>query len=259
VDTSLNITDAFKTGARVYRQHWGPLLLIALLIFAVPFVLLFLAAEDILEPLWLFVVIWAVLYKTGLFWFKAYATHLLATIRRDEEVRHRTLTRETFRGFPRVSTVGALVFFGTVIGLFLLIVPGLIFAARRAVAIPVAVMEGKGAFYGKNFRDPAHSAMHRSKELVMGNSFEVFAVLAAINVVYGAFDQFLPLLHVLIAPWGALSVASMYFDLVDQKAGRGRPATGPVSPAAPVEQSPDAAWRPSPAPAQPPAPPPPPG
>src|SRR4051794_36172026 len=56
---------------------------------------------------------------------------------------------------------------GVALGLFLLIVPGILLAIRWAVATPVVMLEGLGA----------RAAMRRSRELVEGHRKAVFLVL----------------------------------------------------------------------------------
>jgi hypothetical protein len=257
LSASLNITRAFGAAFKLYRAHWAVLLLCALVIFAIPVAIL--SALVVLDraveagAVVLLVLVAIFMQTTGGFWFRAFCTHLVLASRRAEQIRLGVLVRRTFKGFPRVSTVGFLVWFGTIFGLLLFIVPGLIFAARRAPAISVAVVEGKGAFYGRRFRDPEHSAMRRSRDLVKGsgNSFEMFAVIAAKNAVYGTFNTIFPLLFVFAVPWGALAVSLAYFELVDIERYGATPDAGAAAPAsqgaAPGEGSAyDSGWRPRP-------------
>ena len=144
--------------------------------------------------------------------------------------------------------------FGMLLTFFLAFVPGIIFGTRRSPAMSVAVVEGKGAFYGRHFRDPERSAMRRSRDLVKGtgNSFEVFAVIAAKAVVYGAFNSFLPALNRLCDPVGRRWLTSMvYFELVEiEKLGPEQPgeaAAAALTPGIPARQAPpahDSDWRP---------------
>jgi hypothetical protein len=104
-----------------------------------------------------------------------------------------------------------------VIGLALLIVPGLIILTVWAVAAPVVVVENPGVF----------AALSRSRELVRGNGWEVFTLilsLFAIKIVLGfalgavahAFAAFFLvqlLLNVLLAPFYALAAAVLYIAL----------------------------------------------
>lgn len=252
MNTSLNITGVFGTALRLYRKHWAILLLCALVIYAVPaatlFVIVVIAPEVKVVARIILGVVTLFMLTTGGFWYRALTTHLILATRKGEDPKLGTLVRRAFKGFPRVSTVGFLVFFGTVFGLLLFVVPGLIFAARRSPALSVAVVEGKGAFYGRRYRDPEHSAMRRSRDLVKqtGNSFEVFAVIASKNVVYNTFISIVPLLFIIVVPWGSLGASLCYFEMVDIEAGhREPPASAGQSPLAPAA---DSAWRPAPRP-----------
>jgi len=186
------------------------------------------------------------LQATGGFWYRAFTTRLVMKTRAGEPVSFRVLVRETFAGFPQVSTVGFLTWIGTIGGLLLFVVPGLIFAARRSPAISVAVVEGKSAFNGRRYRDPERSALRRSRDLVKGtgNSFEMFSIIAGKNAVYATLNRLIPVLFVFAVPWGSLAASIAYFELVDLEAGRSRPAGDAPGPA--HRPSHDTAWRPVP-------------
>jgi hypothetical protein len=262
MSNSLDITRCFTQAFKLYRQHWAPLLGIAALLFALPIaaltvVVLFRPKDD--ASVIVLVLIYVFLDVTGKFWYRAFTTHLIWSKRKGEEVSTATLVKRTFQGFPRISTVGFLVWMGTVFGMiftfFLAFVPGIIFGTRRAPAISVAVVEGKGAFYGRRYRDPDYSAMRRSRDLVKGtgNSFEMFAVIAAKLVVYAAFGSILPALNVLAIPWGSLATSMAYFELVEiEQRGPAptdvaSPQQGPaVPPPVPGPPAHDSGWRPQP-------------
>jgi hypothetical protein len=115
---------------------------------------------------------------------------------------------------------------GVVIGLVFLIVPGLILITVWSLAAPVVVIE----------RPPGLRALGRSRELVRGNGWQVFAVIlildifvaiiaAAIEVAAAAAGTGVGIivtvvLGVLTAPFAALSAAVMYFDLKGDAFGR---------------------------------------
>lgn len=106
-----------------------------------------------------------------------------------------------------------------VVGLIFLIVPGLILITVWSLAAPVIVIE----------RPPGLRALRRSRELVRGNGWQVFAVIfildvliaiiaAAIEAAAGAAGTGVGIvvtvvLGVLTAPFAALAAAVMYFDL----------------------------------------------
>ncbi len=121
--------------------------------------------------------------------------------------------------------LGQLIFVGfvasiaIVIGLVALVVPGLILVTIWAVFVPVIVIE----------RLPGLGALGRSRELVRGNGWQVFAVLLVLFVGVGLVSGLIEgaansagtgvgivvrvVLGVLTAPFGALAAAVLYFDL----------------------------------------------
>jgi len=123
---------------------------------------------------------------------------------------------------------GCLLALGVVIGLFLLIVPGLYLLTMWAVCSPAVVAEGRGPV----------EALGRSRDLVEGQGWPVFgsllvAVLIQVVVLVlflsigaGAGDAVLIALQIVAAaftaPISALVATVMFFDL-----GGGRPAAAP--------------------------------
>ena len=146
-----------------------------------------------------------------------------------------------------------------VVGLVLLVIPGLILVTIWAVVAPAVVIERKG-----------FDAFGRSYELTKGNFWQVLAVIVVLFVIqviiqqiFGAIgggisDSFLPYAiftligNVLVAPLISLAAAVMYFELIGLQGGQpvaaapGAPGTAPPPPAA----------APPPPPATPPPPPP---
>jgi len=107
---------------------------------------------------------------------------------------------------------------GVLVGLVLLVVPGLILLTIWAVSYPVVVLE----------RPPSLRALGRSRDLVRGNGWRVFAVIfvpyilvlvvnsaAGPHRLEGATTTFAVAVGVgtLIAPIRALLSASLYFEL----------------------------------------------
>lgn len=130
-----------------------------------------------------------------------------------------------------------------VIGLVLLVIPGLILVTIWAVVAPAVVIERKG-----------FDAFGRSYELTKGNFWQVLAVIVVLFVIqviiqqiFGAIgrgisDSFLPYAiftligNVLVAPLISLAAAVMYFELLGLKsqqpvaAAPGPPGTVPPPP-----------------------------
>lgn len=115
--------------------------------------------------------------------------------------------------------VGVVAGIGVVVGLVLLIVPGLVLLTLWSVAAPVVVLE----------RPPGLHALRRSRELVRGNGWQVFGVLLVVDVLLRVLAGGVELgadsagtavgivatviVGVLIAPLSALGAAVLYFDL----------------------------------------------
>jgi hypothetical protein len=117
--------------------------------------------------------------------------------------------------------VGIVAGIGIVIGLILIIVPGLILITIWSVAAPVVVLE----------RPPGLGALARSRELVRGNGWQVFGVIfilsILVTIVAGAVEVGAEsagsgiglvvrvIVGVLTAPLSALAAAVLYFELRD--------------------------------------------
>ncbi len=108
---------------------------------------------------------------------------------------------------------------GILIGFILLVVPGLILATLWAVAAPVVVLERPGGL----------RALGRSRELVRGNGWNVFAVILLLVILVGLVSGGIGfaaesagtgvglvvrvIVGILTAPISALAAAVLYFDL----------------------------------------------
>jgi hypothetical protein len=138
--------------------------------------------------------------------------------------------------FWQLVLVGIVAGVGVVIGLILLIVPGLILLTLWSVAAPVVVLE----------HPPGLGALSRSRALVRGNGWQVFGVIfllgVLLTVVAGGIEFAAEsagtgvgivarvIVGVLTAPISALAAAVLYFEL--------RGSHAPVPAPAP-EQQPD--------------------
>jgi hypothetical protein len=144
--------------------------------------------------------------------------------------------------------VGLVASVAIVIGLFALIVPGLILVTIWSVFVPVIVLE----------RPPGLGSLGRSRELVRGNGWQVFGVLfvlfVLVGVVAGVIDGAAAsagtgvgivvrvIVGVLTAPLTALAAAVLYFQLLSAAAGGataagGAPPPGPGEPVSPAPPS----------------------
>ncbi|MBN1529182.1 MAG: hypothetical protein JW895_08980 [Thermoleophilaceae bacterium] len=134
---------------------------------------------------------------------------------------------------------------GIGIGFVLLIVPGLFLMTIWALLAPVIVVERTGAL----------AAFGRSRELVRGHGWQVFAVLLVLLLVklvlstvvagiavaisdtifgYGLADL---ITNVLIAPLSAIAAAVVYFEILRLRDGGGAaaPAPAPAGPEVPAQ------------------------
>lgn len=128
----------------------------------------------------------------------------------------------------KLILIGLVAGVGIVIGLILFIVPGLILITIWAVAAPIVVLE----------RPNGLGALGRSRDLVRGNGWQVFAVLLVLLILVGVVSAIIEavadsagtavglvvrvIVGVLTAPFSALAASVLYFDLL--AIGGGRPA-----------------------------------
>jgi len=186
---SLSLPAVLRDTAKLYRALFGRTVLMAALVFAVvclaetvgpwPVVLLSLVGTAVVQGA------------------------LIETV--DQERSHRSsgsitdvLGKAWKRGGALVG-VSLLTGIGVGVGLFLLVVPGLILFTRWSLAVPAVMLE---------HRSPL-DAMRRSRELVSGHGWPVFAVFVTVTVAAGLGSLALELL--LVHPlglWASLTVAS---------------------------------------------------
>jgi hypothetical protein len=148
------------------------------------------------------------------------------------------LFRSVLPVLPILLGVGFLAGLGIVIGLLLLIVPGLILLTLWAVVAPVVVIERAGL-----------GAFGRSRELVRGNGWRVFGVIVVVFILQTIVNNILGAIGgdsfggqaiaslvsgALVAPVSAIAAALIYLELRKIKEGT-QPHAGGVE-ASPVEQ-----------------------
>jgi hypothetical protein len=146
--------------------------------------------------------------------------------------------------------VGVVAGIGILIGFILIVIPGLILATLWSVAAPVVVLERPGGL----------RALGRSRALVRGNGWNVFAVILLLVILVGIVGAGIEVagdaagtgvglvvrvvVGILTAPISALAAAVLYFDLRKAHGGGagGNPIpepdlpsfqSGPFPPAAP--------------------------
>jgi hypothetical protein len=119
----------------------------------------------------------------------------------------------------KLILVGIVAGIGIAIGFVLIVVPGLILATLWSVAAPVVVLE----------RPAGLGALGRSRELVRGNGWNVFAVILLLVILVGIVGVGIEagadaagtavglvvrvIVGILSAPISALAAAVLYFDL----------------------------------------------
>lgn len=129
----------------------------------------------------------------------------------------------------KLILVGIVAGVGILIGFILIVIPGLILATLWSVAAPVVVLE----------RPDGLRALGRSRELVRGNAWNVFAVILLLVILVGIVGSGIEVaadaagtavglvvrvvVGILTAPISALAAAVLYFDLRKAHAGAAPP------------------------------------
>jgi hypothetical protein len=129
------------------------------------------------------------------------------------------LLRAVMPVLGKLILVGIVAGVGILIGFILIVIPGLILATIWSVAAPVVVLERPGGL----------RALGRSRELVRGNGWNVFAVILLLVILVGLLASGIEfagdaagtavglvvrvVVGILTAPISALAAAVLYFDL----------------------------------------------
>jgi hypothetical protein len=226
---TISATAVIGRAFAIYREHPGPLIGAAVIVFLIDAVARAVFDSGVLVLVASLVGLVVHTFYQGL------------VVRLVDDVRDGQLDSSMGQLFSSVSPVvlpliGVSIVVGVcvTVGLVLLIIPGLFLLTIWAVVAPVIVLERVGVF----------DSLGRSRDLVSGNGWNVFglivilfllmfvlvAVLAAIGAAAGAWLSALLVLigSVLIAPVTGLSIAVLYFDLREAK---GEAVAAPVAPA----------------------------
>jgi hypothetical protein len=173
----------------VYKTHWRHLLPIAFVVYLTVGVLGALLAAVLT---WVGAIIAAFISLVALFWLQAALVKAVEDIR---DGRADLSLSETFESarmhLTAVLVAGVLAALGIILGLILLIVPGLFLLTIWAVIIPVIVLENKSA--GESFS--------RSRELVRGYGWGVFGVIVLTVLLLIGFQIVLSLILSPLADW----------------------------------------------------------
>ena len=235
MQTRLDVGAVIRRVFDIYVDQAAVLMPAAAAVFAVTGILatLLIAASPGLGLVSLLVSVVAITLFTGM------VVELVADVqdgRRDATAG--ALLRAATPVFGKLVLVGVVAGIGIVIGLILFIVPGLILITIWSVAAPVVVLE----------RPEGLGALARSRELVRGNGWQVFAVIfilfILVTIVAGAIEAGAEsasagvglvvrvIVGILTAPLSALAAAVLYFELRGSGGAQPLAAVGGVDAAA---------------------------
>jgi hypothetical protein len=214
-----------------YRSHFVHLIPIALAVYVLIALLSFLLVALLG---WLGVVVAGLIGFAGVFWIQG---ALVVAIEDVRDGRPDLSIRETLaRVWPKLNILtiaGLLAVLGVTLGLFLLLVPGLVLLTWWLLIVPVIMLEDAGVV----------RAFGRSRELVRGHGWSVFGVilltvlvLVAVAIAFGliseGFDSGLARLlfdiasRTLTAPFVALAWTMTYYRLRSLEQPAPAPAAG---------------------------------
>jgi Membrane domain of glycerophosphoryl diester phosphodiesterase len=181
----LSLPAVLRDTARLYRALFGRTVVMAALVFAVvclvetvgpwPVVLLSLVGTAVVQGA------------------------LIEAVDQEREQRSGGLFQATGKRAGALLGVSLLTGIGVGVGLFLLVVPGLILFTRWSLAVPAVMLEGRSP------RD----AMRRSRQLVQGHGWQVFAIFVTVTAAAGLASFGLErALEPVIGLWLSLTLAS---------------------------------------------------
>jgi len=181
----LSLPAVLRDTAKLYRALFGRTVLMAALVFAVvclvetvgpwPVVLLSLVGTAVVQGA------------------------LIEAVDQERTQRSGSVFRAAWQRGGALLGVSLLTGIGVGVGLFLLVVPGLILFTRWSLAVPAVMLEG---------RSPVE-AMRRSRELVKGHGWPVFVVFLTVTAVaFGASFALERMLEPVLGLWPALTIAS---------------------------------------------------
>jgi hypothetical protein len=222
MERSLNVGEVISRTFNIYVEEASILLPAAAVVFVLTGILT--AVLVVIAPVLALVAVVIALVATTL--FTGMVVELVADVqdgRRDATVGQLLAAVRPVVG--KLILVGIVAGIGILIGLILIIVPGLILITIWAVAAPVVVLE----------RPPGLGALARSRELVRGNGWQVFGVIAVmvigVEIVAVAIEAIgdsagtgvsivvRVIVQILTAPLAALAAAVLYFELRGPRSG----------------------------------------
>lgn len=158
-------TAVIRGAWELYKAHWRTFVPLALIVYVVLGVITWLLGAVLG---WLGVLIGALASIVGTFWLQGALVEAVRDVRDGRQ--DLALTEMFSRVRPRLPAIiaaGLIAGIAIVIGLILLIVPGLLLLTIWSLIIPVIVLEGRSA--GESFG--------RSRELVRGHFWNAFGVI----------------------------------------------------------------------------------
>jgi hypothetical protein len=173
----------------LYKRHWRHLLTFS---FAVYVTVAVIGALLTAALTWLGAILAAFVSLVAVFWLQAALVKAVDDVR---DGRADLSLGETFAAarahLGAVVVAGILAAIGIVLGLVLLIVPGLVLMTWWAVIVPTIVLENRRA--GESFS--------RSRELVRGYGWGVFGVIVLVLLLFIGFQIVLGLVLTPLADW----------------------------------------------------------
>jgi len=173
----------------IYKAHWRHLLTISFVTYLIVAVLTAILAAILT---WVGAILGFFISLVAVFWLQAALVKAVEDVR---DGRADLSLQETFDAAkPHLGSVivaGILAGLGIILGLILLIVPGLFLMTIWAVIVPVIVLENKSA--GESFS--------RSRELVRGYGWGVFGVIVLTILLLIGFEIVLSLILSPFADW----------------------------------------------------------
>jgi hypothetical protein len=227
-------------GWQLYKAHWRHLLTFSFVVYAGVAII---GALLTLALTWFGAILAAILSLIALFWLQAALVKAVDDVR---DGRADLSLGDTFaqakQQLGSVAVAAILAGLGIIVGLILLIVPGLVLLTWWAVIIPVVVLENRSA----------GEAFSRSRELVRGYGWGVFGVIVLMVLLLIGFEIVLGLIltpladwlqsfvsqivsGTLTAPFVAIVLTLLYFRLraAKEPAGAEMPASDMPPPVAP--------------------------
>lgn len=174
----------------VYKSHWQHLLTFSFVVYAA--VALIAVLLGVVFELWLAALLSAVISLVAFFWLQAALVKAVDDVR---DGRADLSLADTFgqarAQLASVAVAAILAGLGIVLGLILLIVPGLVLLTWWAVIVPVVVLENKSA----------GEAFSRSRQLVRGYGWGVFGVIVLVVLLLIGFNILLSIVLAPLADW----------------------------------------------------------